>query len=78
MKRYTVTGMTCDVCRSHVEKAVEKVPGVKEVRVSLLTNSMTVEGTAEDGDIIKAVEMAGYGARGKETAEYKFRRGRCI
>lgn len=62
MKRYTVTGMTCDVCRSHVEKAVEKVPGVKEVRVSLLTNSMTVEGTAEDGDIIKAVEMAGYGA----------------
>ena len=63
MKRYTVTGMTCDVCRSHVEKAVEKVPGVKEVRVSLLTNSMTVEGMAEDGDIIKAVEMAGYGAR---------------
>ena len=63
MKRYTVTGMTCDVCRSHVEKAVEKVPGVKEVRVSLLTNSMTVEGAAEDGDIIKAVEMAGYGAR---------------
>ena len=63
MKRYTVTGMTCDVCRSHVEKAVEKVPGVKEVRVSLLTNSMKVEGTAEDGDIIKAVEMAGYGAR---------------
>lgn len=65
MKRYTVTGMTCDVCRSHVEKAVEKVPGVKEVRVSLLTNSMTVEGTAEDGDIIKAVEMAGYGARAR-------------
>ncbi|MDU2621158.1 MAG: heavy metal translocating P-type ATPase [Dialister sp.] len=63
MKRYTVTGMTCDVCRSHVEKAVEKVPGVKEVRVSLLTNSMTVEGMEEDGDIIKAVEMAGYGAR---------------
>ena len=65
MKRYTVTGMTCDVCRSHVEKAVEKVPGVKEVRVSLLTNSMTVEGTAEEGDIIKAVEMAGYGARAR-------------
>ena len=65
MKHYTVTGMTCDVCRSHVEKAVEKVPGVKEVRVSLLTNSMTVEGTAEDGDIIKAVEMAGYGARAR-------------
>lgn len=65
MKRYTVTGMTCDVCRSHVEKAVEKVPGVKEVRVSLLTNSMTVEGTAEDGDITKAVEMAGYGARAR-------------
>ena len=65
MKRYTVTGMTCDVCRSHVEKAVEKVPGVKEVRVSLLTNSMTVKGTAEDGDIIKAVEMAGYGTRAR-------------
>lgn len=65
MKRYTVTGMTCDVCRSHVEKAVEKVPGVKEVRVSLLTNSMTVDGTAEDEDIIKAVEMAGYGARAR-------------
>ena len=65
MKRYTVTGMTCDVCRSHVEKAVKKVPGVEEVRVSLLTNSMTVEGTAEDREIIWAVEKAGYGAHGR-------------
>lgn len=65
MKRYAVTGMTCDVCRSHVEKAVKQVPGVEEVRVSLLTNSMTVEGTAEDREIIRAVEKAGYGAHGR-------------
>ena len=65
MKRYTVTGMTCDVCRSHVEKAVKQVPGVEEVRVSLLTNSMTVEGMAEDREIIRAVEKAGYGAHGR-------------
>ena len=62
MKQYIVTGMTCASCQAHVEKAVAGVPGVKSVSVSLLTNSMGVEGTASDAEIIKAVEDAGYGA----------------
>ena len=62
MKQYIVTGMTCAACQAHVEKAVAGVPGVKSVSVSLLTNSMGVDGTASDTDIIKAVEDAGYGA----------------
>lgn len=59
---YTVTGMTCAACSAHVEKAVRKVEGVSDVTVSLLTNSMTVEGTALSDDIIAAVKKAGYGA----------------
>ena len=59
--------MTCAACQSRVEKAVAKVPGVSSVAVSLLTNSMGVEGTAKPGDIIKAVEDAGYGASLREA-----------
>lgn len=62
MKKYEITGMTCDMCRQHVEKAVAQVPGVKTVSVSLLTHSMMVEGAATDAKIMAAVEQAGYGA----------------
>lgn len=62
MKQYTVTGMSCAACSARVEKAVSKVPGVDACSVSLLTNSMGVEGTASDSDIIAAVTEAGYGA----------------
>ena len=62
MEQYAVTGMSCAACSAHVEKAVCKVPGVTGVTVSLLTNSMSVEGTASSGDIIDAVTKAGYGA----------------
>ena len=62
MEQYNVTGMSCAACSSRVEKAVSKVPGVTSCAVSLLTNSMGVEGTASQADIIKAVEEAGYGA----------------
>lgn len=62
MTQYIVTGMTCAACSSRVEKAVSKVPGVKSCSVSLLTNSMGVEGTASDADIIAAVKNAGYSA----------------
>lgn len=68
MKQYTVTGMSCAACSARVEKAVSKVPGVTSCSVSLLTNSMGVEGDAEAAAIISAVEEAGYGAaeKGKE------------
>ena len=62
MDQYTVTGMSCAACQARVEKAVSKVPGVTACSVSLLTNSMGVEGEASPGDIIKAVEDAGYKA----------------
>ena len=62
MEQFSVTGMTCTACSSHVEKAVKSVPGVTGVAVSLLTNSMTVEGSAKPTDIISAVTKAGYGA----------------
>ena len=62
MKQYKVTGMSCAACQSRVEKAVKTVPGVESCSVSLLTNSMGVEGTASDEDIIKAVTDVGYGA----------------
>ena len=70
MQQYTVTGMHCAACSASVEKAVKKVPGVESCAVSLLTNSMGVEGTAEPAAVIKAVEDAGYGAsmRGQEAA----------
>ena len=71
MKQYNVTGMSCAACQARVEKAVARVPGVETVAVSLLTNSMGVEGSASDGEIIKAVTDAGYGAsrRGAAAAE---------
>ena len=62
MEHYTVTGMSCAACQARVEKAVAKVPGVSSVSVSLLTNSMGVEGDADPQDVIQAVEKAGYGA----------------
>ncbi len=62
MEQYTVTGMSCAACSARVEKAVSKVPGVTACSVSLLTNSMGVEGSAAAQDIISAVEAAGYGA----------------
>ena len=68
MKQYTVTGMSCAACSARVEKAVSQVPGVTSCSVSLLTNSMGVDGTAADADIIKAVTDAGYGAASKENA----------
>ena len=65
MKQYTVTGMSCAACSARVEKAVGKVDGVSACSVSLLTNSMGVEGTASEQEIIAAVEAAGYGAAPK-------------
>ena len=62
MKQYTVTGMSCAACSARVEKAVSKVEGVTSCSVSLLTNSMGVEGTAAPEEVMKAVEDAGYGA----------------
>ena len=61
-KQYLVTGMTCAACQGHVERAVKKVPGVSKVSVALLTNSMIVEGTAGEDDVVRAVEKVGYGA----------------
>ena len=68
MEQYNVTGMSCAACSARVEKAVSKVPGVTSCSVSLLTNSMGVEGTAPAQAIIAAVEAAGYGASVKGTA----------
>ena len=65
MKQYNVTGMSCAACSAHVEKAVSAVPGVTSCTVSLLTNSMTVEGSASPADVVAAVEAAGYGAAEK-------------
>ena len=67
MEQYIVTGMSCAACQARVEKAVAQVPGVSSVAVSLLTNSMGVEGTAAPEAIITAVERAGYGARPKSA-----------
>ena len=69
MKQYNVTGMSCAACSARVEKAVGKVPGVTACSVSLLTNSMGVEGTAEPSAVIAAVEEAGYGASEKGAAQ---------
>lgn len=68
MKQYNVTGMSCAACSARVEKAVSAVAGVNACSVSLLTNSMGVEGSADDGAIIAAVEAAGYGASVKGEA----------
>ena len=69
MEQYQVTGMSCAACSGRVEKAVSGVPGVTSCSVSLLTNSMGVEGTASPADVIRAVEAAGYGASLKGTAK---------
>ncbi len=69
MEQYIVTGMSCAACQTRVEKAVAKVPGVESCSVSLLTNSMGVEGTASASDIIRAVENAGYGAKPKDETK---------
>ena len=66
MEQYNVTGMSCAACQARVEKAVSAVPGVDSCAVSLLTNSMGVEGNADSAEIIKAIENAGYGASLKE------------
>ena len=71
MKQYTVTGMSCAACSSRVEKAVSKVDGVTSCSVSLLTNSMGVDGSASDRAVIEAVEAAGYGAAVKDVEMIK-------
>ena len=71
MEQYQITGMSCAACSGRVEKAVSGVPGVTSCSVSLLTNSMGVEGTASSADIIRAVEAAGYGASLKGTKAEK-------
>ena len=71
MEQYNVTGMSCAACSSRVEKAVSKVPGVSTCSVSLLTNSMGVEGSASPDSIIAAVEAAGYGASLKGASDTK-------
>ena len=69
MQKYNVTGMSCAACSARVEKAVSSLDGVKECSVSLLTNSMSVEGNVSDDVVIKAVTDAGYGAsvKGKSS-----------
>ena len=69
MKQYNVTGMSCAACQTRVEKAVSSVEGVDSCAVSLLTNSMGVEGSARPEDIIAAVEAAGYGASVKGKSD---------
>ena len=69
MEQYNVTGMSCAACSARVEKAVNAVPGVTSCSVSLLTNSMGVEGTASSAEIIQAVQKAGYGASPKGQAK---------
>ena len=71
MEQYNVTGMSCAACSARVEKAVSKVPGVTSCSVSLLTNSMGVEGDAPAEEVIRAVEEAGYGAAPKDGAAKK-------
>ena len=71
MEQYNVTGMSCAACSTRVEKAVKKVPGVTSCSVSLLTNSMGVEGTASPAAILSAVQEAGYGASPKNASSSK-------
>ena len=81
MQQYSITGMSCAACSARVENAVSKLPGVTSCAVSLLTNSMGVEGTATPQEIIAAVEGAGYGAtlKGGEKNDFRFdeRGGEC-
>ena len=66
MRKYQITGMSCAACSSRIEKAAFEVAGVTSCSVSLLTNSMAVEGSASDGDMVAAVKGAGYGAEAKD------------
>ena len=75
MRKFQVTGMSCAACSTRVEKAVGELPGVSSCAVSLLTNSMSVEGSVTDDEIIKAVEKAGYGADVDEKKEEKLSNG---
>ena len=75
MEQYTVTGMSCAACSARVEKAVAKVPGVTACSVSLLTNSMGVEGSADPAAVIAAVEVAGYGAATKNGKQQDGKEG---
>lgn len=75
MEQYTVTGMSCAACSARVEKAVAKVPGVTACSVSLLTNSMGVEGSADPAAVIAAVEAAGYGAATKNGKQQDGKEG---
>ena len=77
MEQYLVTGMSCAACSARVEKAVSAVPGVESCSVSLLTNSMGVEGTASSAEIIRAVEEAGYGAQPKNSKKTDSVSSRC-
>ena len=78
MEQYSVTGMTCAACQARVEKVVSNVPGVTDVSVSLLTNSMGVEGTAASADIVAAVEKAGYHASVKGTQKKSSQREEAL
>lgn len=69
MRQFTITGMTCSACSARVERVVKKLPGINTCAVSLLTNSMSVEGTASDDEIIAAVVKAGYGAQSKAVVK---------
>ena len=69
MRQFAITGMTCSACSARVERVVKKLPGINTCAVSLLTNSMSVEGTASDDEIIAAVVKAGYGAQSKAVVK---------
>ena len=71
MKQYIVTGMSCAACQARVEKAVSNLDGVSSCAVSLLTNSMSVEGNVSDREVIEAVVKAGYGASVKGAGQEK-------
>ena len=71
MEQYNITGMSCSACSARIEKAVSKVKGVNSCSVSLLTNSMAVDGTASEAEIISAVRNAGYGASKKSSGNEK-------
>ena len=71
MEKYAISGMSCSACVARVEKAVSKVPGVSSCTVSLLTNSMGVEGNASPTEIIAAVSKAGYGAKSLDGKSQK-------
>ena len=78
MRQYDITGMSCAACAARVEKAVSKLDGVTSCSVSLLTNSMSVEGTAPVGEIVSAVENAGYGAAEKGAGAEKIKDGNSL